>query len=489
MTEQEHFIMTNFNDNVQNSAMEFDIQKAERAKLKKKVSLIVIFLVCILIAIIVLLNTIIIPSIKYNKAITLFNNGKYEAAFALFCDIRDFSVKLSKYDVFAATWINNYVTVKDDPKFIDFIIDKYEQAQQESDLEISAYDPEEMKQKGELTVFEYAFALGKALKDKCKKLFPKKTDAKVDSIGFLLLAELMGLSYQDMGNLAKRIEDFKTLDFKQLKDYILDAGGIVENYLSPYIDTPAKGKGGGRTSLVCHSELQLASYIIVVFKLKYELSPENGLVPKTKSKELVNVKKYIRKHYLYDILQGYWAGSGNTKLEEIIKDPTTCRYTRDVDKNDFEMTLSKWLDDSIKKSTSVSISAETKLFMNYLLRLTKAFDETTDYDIEHCVPKDVIKKYFHNKNIVVPMSSPCNLVYIPSSDNRSKGELTYYQKQSNSPGTYQLNEAQLDLLCYPTKEELQFVTSTKLTEEKYFSFLKERKQTILSKFMSAAYND
>ena len=45
----------------------------------------------------------------------------------------------------------------------------------------------------------------------------------------------------------------------------------------------------------------------------------------------------------------------------------------------------------------------------------------------------------------------------------------YYQRQAADPGTFQLNEDQLDLLCYPKKQELSFVESTsKLTEANYF---------------------
>lgn len=416
--------------------------------------------------------------------------GKEDELVEIFQKLNQEGVRLSKYDVFAATWIKHSVTVKNDPDFIDYIINKYDAAQKDSDLEIASYDPDEMKQKGDLTVFEYAFAVGKALMDKCKKLFPKVNDAKIDSIGFLILAELMGLTYQNMGKLADTMDLYTTLDFKKLKDAILEAGTIVENALSPYIESPTKPKSGKRASLVCHSELQLASYIIVVFKLKYDLSPDKGLVAKQKSsKELGKVKDFLYKHYLFDILRGYWSGSGDSKLEEIIADPTTCRYTKDVAKDEFEMAVSNWLTAGNKKGLLTNVSADTKLFLSYLLRTSGVYSDKHSYDVEHCVPKDVIKKYYIKRNIEVPMSSPCNLVYIPSGDNRSKGEQTYYQRQASDPGTFKLDETQLDAFGYPTKKDLAFVEATStLTEKNYYKFLEERRKVILHKFIEALYN-
>lgn len=417
----------------------------------------------------------------------IFKGSEDELA-NIFQKLNQEGVKLSKYDVFAATWVNQLVQVKNDPGFIDYIIKKYDIAQKESDLDIESYDPDEMKQKGELTVFEYAFAVGKALMDKCKKLFPKVDDAKVDSIGFLILAELMGLTYQNMGKLAETIGTYKTLDFKKLKDAILEAGVFVENALGSYIESPTKSKTGKRASLVCHSELQLASYIIVAFKLKYDLTPQNGLQGKPKSKELGRIKDFLYKHYLYDILRGYWSGSGDSKLEEIIADPSTCRYTKDVAREEFEMVVSGWLGDGNRKAELKNVSADTKLFLNYLLRESIPGADKISYDIEHCVPKDVVKKYYIKKGRTVPISAPCNLVYIPSSDNRSKGELTYYQRQANEPGTFKLDCTQLDQLGYPTKKELAFVESTStMTEANYFAYLEGRKKTILYKFITALY--
>jgi len=415
--------------------------------------------------------------------------GKEDELADIFQKLNQEGVRLSKYDVFAATWINHSVVVKDDPSFIEFIIAKYTAAQQDSDLEIDSFDPDEMKQSGELTVFEYAYAVGKALKNKCKKLFPKEKDAKIDSIGFLILAELLGLTYQEMGKLAQIVDTYKgTVDFKKLKDAIIEAAAIVESALVPYIESPVKPKSGARVSLVCHSELQMASYIIVAFKLKYELSINSGLIQKNKYKELQAFKQYIPRHYLYDIIRGYWSGSGDSKLEEIIADPATCRYIKDVPQANFEMEVGRWLSDNNKKTSLPNVSAEAKLFLNYLLRYSGVYDERFSYDVEHCVPKDVIKKYFSKKNIVVPMSAVCNLVYIPASDNRGKGELTYYQKQAQDPGTYHLNQQQLDGYGYPSRADLKFVEAVDtLTEKNYFDFLEKQRKIILSKFIKALY--
>jgi hypothetical protein len=123
-----------------------------------------------------------------------------------------------------------------------------------------------------------------------------------------------------------------------------------------------------------------------------------------------------------------------------------------------------------------------------LLRCSGAYDEKFSYDVEHCVPKDVIKKYFLKKNITVPMSAVCNTVYIPASDNRGKGELTYYQKQKQDPGTYQLNQDQLDAFGYPARNDLMFVESVDtLTEKNYFDFLEKQRKIILNKFINSLY--
>ena len=138
----------------------------------------------------------------------------------------------------------------------------------------------------------------------------------------------------------------------------------------------------------------------------------------------------------------------------------------------------------------VTVSAETKLFLNYLLRLynNPAAIAKTDYDIEHCVPKKVLQDYFIKKNIAVPISATCNLVYIPKSENRGKGDLTYYQKQRKDSFTYTLNSEALEALCYPREQELMFVESVStITAENYFAFLTDREKYITHRMISKLY--
>ena len=92
------------------------------------------------------------------------------------------------------------------------------------------------------------------------------------------------------------------------------------------------------------------------------------------------------------------------------------------------------------------------------------------------------------KDIVVPISAVCNLVYIPKSENRGKGDMTYYQKQKKDASTYTLNDTALDALSYPQKSELAFVESvSSITSENYFSFLKEREKFITHRMIAKLY--
>lgn len=59
-------------------------EAAERAKKAKKIALIAAPIVCVVIAFLIVLNSVIIPNVKYNNAVTLMEAGQYEEAIEAF---------------------------------------------------------------------------------------------------------------------------------------------------------------------------------------------------------------------------------------------------------------------------------------------------------------------------------------------------------------------------------------------------------------------
>lgn len=414
--------------------------------------------------------------------------GNSEDLATIYQNLNQKGVKLSKYDVFAATWINQTVVVKDND-FISHVIDKYKNASEDAELPISSFDPSELYRTGVLTVFEYAFGLGKEMAKKCPDLFgtQKKDDSKIDGVSFLLLSEIFGVPFLEMSRLAEEMVKYKSvLDFKELKDTLIEISSNIQSILSCYIKAPSGQKG----TYSCHADFQIVSYIAVLFKLQYELSTTEGLKKTSGNAKTVKaVKQNIPKHYLFDILRDHWSGAGNIKLEDLLVDPKTCRYTLDVSRPSFEQTISDWLQRGNDKY-SETITTETRLFWNYYLHhcFSSAELSSGKYDMEHCVPKNVLKNYFSKKGTAAAISSPCNLVFIPRGDNRSKEDLTYYQKKAKNPTAFTLDESQLDKYLYPTHGELSFVEATDtITIDNYRRFLRDRKTTITKRFSDALY--
>ncbi len=80
-------------------AEEKRIAAAKRAKRLKKFAAIATPVLCVCIAFVIVLTTVIIPRLKYNKAMNLLESGDYDSAYALLEEInKDDDIKVSKYN-------------------------------------------------------------------------------------------------------------------------------------------------------------------------------------------------------------------------------------------------------------------------------------------------------------------------------------------------------------------------------------------------------
>lgn len=393
--------------------------------------------------------------------------------------------KLSKYDVFSAEWSSILIPNVDD-EVLDAVIKKYDTTSDKSGIDIDDFSETSFRQERVVSLFEYAFSIGKILGDYTKYIFKSRNNDVVDSLGFSLLAGIYNVPNKSMHELGKKFQD-DNFDYMSLKKTIRTAAKNVEDILKPFISLNNRNHSA-------HTELQLASYIITYHRLRFK-NDGSGFVQTNEHKNsLLNFQKYLPKHYLFDTLRKAWSGSGDTKLDELVIGPPddinamilSSRYLEDIKKNTFKSVVDGWIDEENKKQ-SRSISKETKLFFNALFSVKSPVDLKIAKDFDHIIPK----KRFSEISVdgrKIAMSSPANITLIPSFDNRGKKEYTYYEFAAKSPGvTKWYSDEELANIYYPKKKELDFLHDSDLTLKAYNTFLDERRRILVENILKVFY--
>ena len=84
-----------------------------------------------------------------------------------------------------------------------------------------------------------------------------------------------------------------------------------------------------------------------------------GAVQENVKDKIKEVKEYLKLHYIYDIVQNYWSGSGDTKLDNVVIENNK-RYSRYIAKEEFEEAISRWNDEQLDRR-SVNFESIAKL--------------------------------------------------------------------------------------------------------------------------------
>ncbi|QOR34752.1 DUF262 domain-containing protein [Clostridium sp. 'deep sea'] len=394
---------------------------------------------------------------------------------------------LSKYDVFSASW-NDVILRNVDDDVLDAVLSKYETSMSKSGIEIHNFSSVEFKENKEITLFEYAYSIGKLIGEKTKRIFKSKSDDLVDSLGFSLLAGVYNVSNKEMVKLPDAMQS-GNFDFNQLKDSLVKSAKKIEEILIQYISMYKK-------NYACHSELQLASYIITYHRLQYKITNTGVKRVKSNNDKIKKFTKYLPNHYVYDIYRKAWSGSGDTKLDDLVIDDSeqvyntsinSSRYLYAIDKSEFKNVISSWINEQNSKDTT-SISKEVKLFHNCIFKDRDVRYNNSGKDFEHIIPKKRFEELKNKRNIKIPISSPCNITIIPEYDNRMKKDKTYYEYEEVHNGVlkrYSIEE--LDKYNYPRRNKLEFIHNKKLNAKDYEKFINLRKYKILDDFMKAFY--
>lgn len=398
-------------------------------------------------------------------------SGEQSHLAEIFSRLNKQGTHLSKYQIYAATWIAFDSFKINNKELILKIKGKYDKLI-EGDLRIENYDPLTFEY-GDFTVFEYFFGLGKLLIDKFPYLFNDKKGEE-ESIGFNLGATCLGLGIKSLESLPKY---YLKVEQDKFEKALLDSITIVNDILKPYVALRANKKNSTKKITIYHTEYQIVSLIGKIFRSKYD---DNLNIRTEWKRSQTKLKTNIPLWYLYDILRGTWRGSP----DNIMKTTNGNRYEQPIARHTWEFVLDEWFEADMQRQekTRANISDTTILFYKYIYtHLLTAKEELSEieFDIEHLVPIERLKKMIiDNKGL--PMSCFANLCLLEKRLNREKGSTTIFEylteNRSNSRGY-----KDIERFVLTTKKELSFLENNP-TIENYKEFLRQRYLTVRNVF-------
>lgn len=394
------------------------------------------------------ISTVKIPVIKLS--------GNQENLPEVFERINSTGAKLTKYQIFNATWSNVTVqilnTQLDD--IVNHVCNRYDEMV-EGTYEIEDYDSTEMKKNKRLNIFDLCFGFGKLLCDKYPFLFGNAiSKTSIESVGFSLINACMAHKVSDIDKLHTNIRNLG--DDRHINDFlckIIESVDEVNKQLSFVTTFKGNRRSNNKNIVVNHTELQIISIIASLFIQKYVTIVKDDHTDAVISRriDLSGVSPAWKKNkkdfkqncviiYIMDCLNKKWRGSGDRKLNSILVNNSY--YSRTVPWDELERTLDMWFDTVLEERNEEQRVANPdecdRILLNVIYAQTfNAIDHLGErnFDIEHLATKGALRDYLNKINsgkpdserLKLPISSFGNLCYLPEVSNRSKGKKTIYQ--------------------------------------------------------------
>lgn len=422
-------------------------------------------------------STLEIPLICYS--------GNFDDLPLIFERMNANGTQLSKYDIYAAKWCNIQFEYHD-LTILQIIDDKYLNMSENSGIEIHNYTEGQIIKEQKINLFEFCYAFGKQLKKEVPLIFACKNNqynkSDVDSAGFSLLNVIFLGSNKNMDSLSKlfeKMDDKKVKNLINVKSKILECAKSVSDILAFYTVMPDKHS----TSMFKYIESQIICIIATLFKIRYILKVDNFEIIERggAKKSFEQFQKNMPKRYLYDIIINYWGSSGDMRIaDELSKNITENRYLTYVSANQWDNSLSEWMEDQLQKPMK-NIPSENKLFLTYLLKINfdvsgvslRSYSEHP-FEFDYIVSKDRFNKKIKGTN---GLSSIGNLCILPQYVTKSKHDLTIYE----------INYGNYDNIIrdfiYPEQDELSFVKiPDTLNNGNFIHFVKERNRYLINLF-------
>lgn len=430
----------------------------------------------------------------------------------IFERINSQGAKLTKQQIYAATWANDLIRLNDNSRYSDILKinrDRYDNMLDES-MELDNYDSASFIRNRTINVFELVFGFGKYICKKYPYLFYYDSEdcTKVESVGFNLINACLLQRTNNMRKLNTNLKNIVGLESNNIETFLTKIEECI-SYVDRRLGAASKFKGNTRTGSKIsplHTELQIVSIIATVFiqkHLSYTVDDhenvENITLSYDGNRSWSSMKDIfddnIIKIYTMDIIGQKWKGSGDKKLDNIIINKQ--HYNKSVNWKEFESALDTYyisLNSERNERKQVKNPTEPeKLILNIIYsNIFTAADQNdeSNYDIEHLATKNIMKKKItsYSDDFRLPISSIANLCLLPEYDNRTKQDKTLYDDEEY------LRSVDIENIenkfSFTIKSDFAWINED-LTEEQfrkaYFQFLDNRFEKMKEKIKESIF--
>ncbi|GAA2170813.1 hypothetical protein GCM10009846_02470 [Agrococcus versicolor] len=420
-------------------------------------------------------------------------SGRAENLPTIFERINQSGTKLSKYEVWAATWSHGASVTVEDAEVRNAVNAKY-QALIDQGFTVAGLETDQAL--AEFNLFEYLFGLGKVLTRRAPYLFVEKADvAETEPAAFSLACLALGKPLSQMERLHTLMpkDAYGVIDPSAMQERLLLSAEAVSGWLEPYVSLRLNRSTAPRS--VAHGELQIVSLIARAVVGRWDPTDEWKERPDWVS-DWNALKASAPVHYLLDVLTAVWRGPiysmAYSRVWETDSDDKLrpSRYYSSLpDRDAVVRTLDEWFAGDLSKlqRTRQYVQPATLLLLRFIYAgsVTHLDDRQIAFEIEHLFPVSRLRDAIEGdpEDLGWPISSIGNLALFAKALNREKGKLTIAEYVAeNDLGKQEVDRLERYLFC--DVQEVA-VPPIGLSRTDYINFLQSRWTVLRQQLLSS----
>lgn len=357
-------------------------------------------------------------------------SGPQETVPEIFERINSLGKKLDKYEVLASTWANEKVLILN--KGVRKKLEERYQGWLDMGWDVENYDPAKGIGVGDANLHEYLLGLSQVLAESYPSLYKFQKDSEDSTIAFVLATYAFGLRNSEMALLPRVMQRTSgSIDPSAFEKALFEVSDSIETSLAAL---KLRLNKTSDNSLVLHSQNQIVSMAAALLVSCYEFGAWKLVSKNLRDK----ISKALPSHYIRDILDGAWSGSGDSRAYRLVWDETSIQqtgtghrkasshYHTPVSRQDFNKVFDNWNIDQLRKSQTdrpnTSKEAKVVLLLAYSSVVSFQSNAQITFELEHLYPVKHIKGKIAGSGIGWPISAIGNLALLDKKHNRIKGE-------------------------------------------------------------------